>query len=364
MKIFTPLLLLLISIPAYAAEDLKLTLPPTIYAVPGVTLGIYHDNMVLSENSSAYNFEYKCKIGNIEPRRWVIKPTDEDVGSHPIEVLVKDASGRILEKAKSNLRISPRNSEVTKTLRILIVGDSLTHATVYPNELARLLSVPGNPKPIFLGTHKPASALMGVAHEGYGGWTWNNFLTKFDPETPGAPNPRKTKSPFLFPSADGKEGVFDLNRYFLQHCKNQPPDVVLFLLGINDCFGANPENPDAHIKKVLDIADKLLAAFHKAAPDAILGVGLTTPPNSRQSAFSDNYKDKYTRWGWKRIQHRLVQLMIERFSQREKDGIHLVPTELNLDPVDGYPINNGVHPNSIGYSQISASFYGWIKAKF
>lgn len=100
MKIFTPLLLLLISIPAYAAEDLKLTLPPTIYAVPGVTLGIYHDNMVLSENSSAYNFEYKCKIGNIEPRRWVIKPTDEDVGSHPIEVLVKDASGRILEKQK------------------------------------------------------------------------------------------------------------------------------------------------------------------------------------------------------------------------------------------------------------------------
>ena len=54
--------------------------------------------------------------------------------------------------------------------------------------------------------------------------------------------------------------------------------------------------------------------------------------------------------------------MLERFSGREKDGIHLVPTELNVDPVDGYPNNNGVHPNAFGYSQIGASFYSWMKA--
>ena len=53
--------------------------------------------------------------------------------------------------------------------------------------------------------------------------------------------------------------------------------------------------------------------------------------------------------------------MLERLSNREKDNIHLVPTELNVDPVDAYPNNNGVHPNALGYAQIGTSFYAWIK---
>jgi hypothetical protein len=38
-----------------------------------------------------------------------------------------------------------------------------------------------------------------------------------------------------------------------------------------------------------------------------------------------------------------------------------MPTELNLDPVDGYPINHGVHPNAVGCAQIGTSFYAWLK---
>jgi lysophospholipase L1-like esterase len=53
--------------------------------------------------------------------------------------------------------------------------------------------------------------------------------------------------------------------------------------------------------------------------------------------------------------------MLTQFSGREAQNIHVVPTELNLDPVDGYPENNGVHPNVTGYQQIGASFYAWLK---
>ncbi len=272
----------------------------------------------------------------------------------------------MLEQGQITLHISPRKSASTQPLRLLIVGDSLTHASFYPNEIARLLALPGNPKAKLFGTHKPAGAQPGVAHEGYGGWRWIDFLTRFAPEAAGVtagPLARKATSPFIFPAADGKTGNFDLQRYFKEHCDNQPPDVVTFLLGINDCFGADPNNPDAKINEVLDNADKLLAAFHKAAPNARLAVGLTTPPNARQEGFTANYKDKYPRWGWKRIQHRIVQLMLKRLSGREKEGIFIVPTELNLDPVDGYPNNNGVHPNPTGYAQIGASFYSWMKSK-
>ena len=349
------------------AGDLQLTLPPVVYATPDVQMSLYHDNIVLTEKPQDYRFEFECKLGTNESRRWTVKPTDADVGDHPLAITVKDASGKVLEQGKTTLHISPRKAGADKTLRLLIVGDSLTNATVYPNEIARLLATPGNPKFTLLGTHKPASAQPGVAHEGYGGWAWATFLTKFTPEAPGVtagPLARKATSPFIFPAADGKTGVFDLNRYFAEHCDNQPPDVVTFLLGINDCFGADPNKPDAKINEVLDNADKLLAAFHKAAPKAILAVGLTTPPNARQEGFTANYKDKYPRWGWKRIQHRIVQLMLKRLSNREQEGIHLVPTELNLDPVDGYPNNNGVHPNPVGYAQIGASFYSWMKSKW
>lgn len=304
-------------------------------------------------------------VGANEAKRWTVTPADQDVGDHPVEVAVKDAQGKVLEHATTTLRIAPRNAGAGRTLRLLIVGDSLTHATFYPNEIARLLSEPGNPKWTMLGTHRPTNAAKGVAHEGYGGWRWDTFLTKFDPkpaDLAAGPLAKKSTSPFIF-AVDGK-GVFDLPRYFKESCDNQPPDVVTFLLGINDCFGANPDDSaamDKTIDTALDNADKLLAAFHKAAPQAALAVGLTTPPNSREEGFEANYKGKYHRWGWKRIQHRLVERMLARLGNRQKDGIYLVPTELNLDPVDGYPNNNGVHPNPAGYAQIGDSFDAWLK---
>lgn len=352
---------------ASAAEPLQLTLPPAIYAAPGVPMGLYFDNIVLTEKPEDYRFEVKCGIGTCEARRWTVTATDKDVGTHPMEITVRDAQGKVLEHGKTVLRVASRNAGEGRELKLLIVGDSLTHATHYPNEIARLLSEPHNPKWVMLGTHKPQSALSSVMHEGYGGWKWADFLTRFDPKpasVTAGPVARKSTSPFVFADAQGK-GVLDLPRYFRESCHGQTPDVVTFLLGINDCFGANPDDSaamDKTINAVLDNADKLLASFHAAAPRAVLAVGLTTPPNARESGFEANYKGKYHRWGWKRIQHRLVQRMMERLGNRQQEGIHLVPTELNIDPVDGYPDNNGVHPNPAGYAQIGASFHAWMKA--
>jgi lysophospholipase L1-like esterase len=177
------------------------------------------------------------------------------------------------------------------------------------------------------------------------------------------PLARKSTSPFLFADELGRVGL-DLPRYFRENAGGKAPEVVTFLLGINDCFGANPEDRVVMGKKideVLDQAEKLLTEFRKAAPEAALAVGLTTPPNARESGFEANYKGRYHRWGWKRIQHRLVRRMIERLGGREREGIYLVATELGLDPVDGYPVDNGVHPNVAGYAQVGGAFFGWLK---
>ena len=53
--------------------------------------------------------------------------------------------------------------------------------------------------------------------------------------------------------------------------------------------------------------------------------------------------------------------LLEKYGGREDEKIFVVPTELYLDPVDGYPVDNAVHPNVDGYNQIGASVYSWLK---
>jgi len=345
------------------AGPLQLTLPPEFYAVAGVETSIYYDNVVLTETPEAYRFEVTCDIGKAEQQRWTLTPKATDVGDHSLTVTVRDASEKELGRATTTLRVVSADAGAERTIRLLIVGDSLTHATTYSNEVARLLAMPDNPSWKMLGTHKPSKAAEGVAHEGYGGWTWQRFLSQYEPNPDGTH--RKRSSPFVYLGVDGKPAL-DLKRYFDEECDGQRPDFVTFLLGINDCFSANPDDPaaiDARIDAMMVHADALLAAFREAAPKAQLGICLTTPPNSREEGFQANYKGRYHRWGWKRIQHRLVQREIGRFVNRETEQFFLVPTQLNLDPVDGYPTNNGVHPNDFGYKQIGASIYAWLKAR-
>lgn len=176
--------------------DLRLTLPTAFYAVPGTQVSFYFDNIVLTETPDKYRFDVRCDIGKSEKRRWTVTPTPDDQGTHAVTVTVSDAAGTELGKASTTLHVVPKTSGQNREVSMLIVGDSLTHATAYPNELASLLSERGNPKWTMLGTHRPRSAGEGVRHEGYGGWTWQRFVTKYEPNSDGTH--RKRSSPFVF----------------------------------------------------------------------------------------------------------------------------------------------------------------------
>ena len=214
-----------------------------------------------------------------------------------------------------------------------------------------------------LGTHKLAWAGKGVVHEGYGGWTWKRFNTYYAEDESG--KRRKGTSPFVYPAENGKAEL-NLTRYFNEHCGGHRPDFITVMLGINDCFRAPYDDPaaiNAQIDGMLKEADILIAAFRKAAPNAEIGICLTTPANSRNAAFDNNYKGKYTRDGWKKIQHQLVQKQLEHFENSNDAKVSIIPTELYLDTTTGFPANNAVHPNKQGYRQIGSTIYAWIKAK-
>lgn len=348
---------------------LRLTLPNRFYAVAGTEISIYFDNIVLTQTPQNYRFDMQCELGRTEKRRWTVKPSPDDVGTYELNVTVSDQGGVEVGQAQTQLHVVPAQSGKDRNISMLIVGDSLTHATTYPNELARLISQPGNPEWKMLGTHRPKNAAKGVRHEGYGGWTWQRFVTKYEPNPDGTH--RKRSSPFVFLDTTGKPQL-NVARYFDDATNGERPDVVFFLLGINDCFGADPDDlaaTDARIDVMLKHAETLLQAFRKAAPKADLAICITTPPNSRESGFEANYKGRYHRWGWKRIQQRLVERLTNHFITTFKQTdlpatsgrVYVVPTQLNLDPIDGYPDNNGVHPNAVGYQQIGTSLYCWLK---
>jgi hypothetical protein len=348
--------------PAGETQNLGLTLPQRASVVVGTEWSVYFDNIVLTQSTEDFQFEVECDIGRIEPHRWTVTPSADQIGEHAWVVRVKDRLGETIASATMQLHVRPPFKGESKPLRLLFVGDSLTHASLYPNEVARLLSRSGQTQWEMLGTHRPKSAAKGVAHEGYGGWTWQRFVEKYEPNPDGTH--RKRSSPFVF-LADQKPQL-DVARYFQEECEGGKPDVVFFLLGINDCFSANPDSPDAideRITSMLHHADRLLTDFRRADGDSDLAVCLTTPPNARESGFEANYKGRYHRWGWKRIQHRIVQRLLEHYGGREDERLFIVPTQINLDPVGGYPIDNGVHPSAVGYRQIGETIYGWLCAR-
>lgn len=354
-------------------STLRLTLPSAIPLVVGTEFRLWFRNVAMTDDAATCQFEVQCDRGVATAAHWTFTPQEADIGEHRLVITARSANGTPIDppaKAETTLRIIPARSLVagnqTKKdpadqtpFRLLIVGDSLTHASTYPTELARLLKASGTNVEL-MGTHRPDGVAEGIAHEGYGGWTWARFATHYEPDPDGTY--RKRSSPFVFLD-DQSKPVLSVGKYLETHFSGHKPDAIIVLLGINDCFGAPPNDikaMDAHIDQTLVSADAVLASLREAAPEARIGFCLTPPANARDEAFKANYGDRYPRKGWKAIQHRLVQRQLEYVGKKNDPKITIVPTELNVDPVDGYPENNGVHPNTVGYHQIAQMMFAWL----
>ena len=358
---------------AVGVNSLQLTLPPEIPLVVGTEFRLWFRNVAMTDDAATCRFEVQCERGTATAEHWTFTPTEADIGEHRLTIIARSANGTPIDPpatVETSLRvITPRSltaGNQTETdladktpFRLLIVGDSLTHASTYPTEVARLLKASGTDVEL-MGTHRPEGVAEGIAHEGYGGWTWDRFATHYEPEPDGTY--RKRSSPFVFLDEQSKP-TLSVSKYFETHFSGHKPDAIIVLLGINDCFGAPPNDVkamNAHIDQTFASADLVLASLREAAPEARIGFCLTPPANARDEAFKANYGDRYTRKGWKAIQHRLVQRQLEYVAKKNDPKIRIVPTELNVDPVDGYPDNNGVHPNTVGYHQIAQMMFAWL----
>ncbi len=371
MMKFYGLWILLLGLAAGHAGDLFLQLPEKIYAVPGIESNVYFDNIVLTPNPGNFIFDVDCSKGRNDEKRWRFTPTSKDTGEFEWKIKVSDGSKTVAE-GRTTLVVVPEDAGAGKEISILVVGDSLTAASVYPAKIFALSKGDKNPRLKMIGSNQRTPE--GVYHEGFGGWTWKCFLSRIQ-DPPDPKNPRAVTSRFLVKKDGGY--VPDFQNYLNQHNDGKAPDYITVMLGINDVFLATDENLDARIKVILEDADRLIAFFRTAAPDAMIGIGFPTPGAASQDAFGNNYKSGQTRWQFKKNQHKLCAEMMKKFNGDPK--ISLIPTYVNLDCENNFPVahepvnagngqkitrqNNGVHPAAAGYNQIGDTFYCWLKSR-
>jgi len=350
-----------------AATPVRLVLPSDLYAVVGHETNLYFDNVILVPSVDSYLFDVDCAKGRQDQRRWRFTPTVEDAGDHELSIKVLDGLNGVLGEGSTTVHVSPADAGAGTPSTLMCVGDSLTHASVYPQELWELFG--GNLR--LVGTHHPSDSLPPeVVHEGYGGWRWETFCTRWtEGEDP------RARSPFLR-LVDGTP-TLDFQSYCDVNNGGEGPDFITVLLGCNDTFSATEETIEAAIDTMFGHADTLLAEFRKVRPDTQIGLLLLPPPAASQDAFGSNYQCGQTRWQYRRNQHRVVERLMEKFAGREAENLWLLPAHLNLDTVHNYPTrpepinsrneaeaarqSNGVHPAAEGYRQIADTIHAWLK---
>ena len=262
-------------------------------------------------------------------------------------------------------------------MSVLLIGDSLTHHSVYPQQLLDNCKGGKNPKIKLIGSHHPAdSKTPENVHEGYGGWTAKRFVNHYTGVYDG--DHKKRGSPFVFKNPKDGKLQLDFQRYCDQYNDGKPPDFVTIFLGWNNLGNANENNIDDFLKSMFNNYDKLIEMIHQVSQDTKIGLMILTPPAATQDAFGNNYRCAIQRWRCKQNQYRQAEMMMQLYSGREKEGIHLIPTHVNIDCSNNFPSasvavnarnskkiirqNNGVHPASSGYKQIGDSLYCWLKS--
>ncbi len=376
----------LMAIKTIAAETdqpgrVRLLLPPKIYAVPGIETNLYFDNVVLVLNPRNYAFDVNCPKGMQLDERWTFTPAAKDVGDYPIEITVRDESNNVVAEGHSIVHVVPKERGSEQPTTLLIVGDSYTEASIYPQHLLDLAIHDDRLHLKFIGCRGPddAPAQGELRDEGYSGWTAEAFVTMRGPYArSGQYVPSQTGSPFVYDDAGGKAEL-DFGRYCKQFNDGHGPDAISICLGVNDIFTATDENIEQRVDTTIGYFDQLVDAFHKVRPDTEIGVVLVTPPSRSQDGFR-NYTGagRQTRWQYRRNLHRLLEKLVKHFGGRESEHIYIVPAYINIDAERDFPtwtshastdstvdlvrVNNGSHPSEAGYFKIADSIYCWLKA--
>lgn len=336
-------------------------LPDSLTAVVNEPFSLYYDGVVAGKEPDTFLVDISSPTlhGTAEQRRWTVTPKESDVGDHTLSVTVRDWNDAILAHQKVSLEVVSA-PKLDKPIKILLVGDSLTHATDYPELLYQKLDAWAPGQIQFIGHQQENTHDACRRNESCNGWTWKLFASHY------APGQEErfalARSPFVFADDEQSTPQLDVARYLTEQGCADGVDFVIFQLGINDTFGVNLSKPDAldkSIDKMLPWADKLVNAFHEACPRASLGIALPIAFTRSSAAFEKTYRhmkqsSKSNPWRSRQIQDQLAARMLAHFKNNQQ--VFIIPMNSTLDILQGYSQDAG-HPNRFGAQQMADAIY-------
>ncbi len=161
-----------------------LRLPEHYDLVVGDTFELFYKGITYCLNSDVYDYALSFTDGKNRgkgfARKYVLTPTEEDIGTHTLRVALYDNAGELLDEGEVELRVVGKPKSPKEERTVLLIGDSLTTGGVWPAELGRrLLSTGGTPEGDglagvrFIGTKERD----GIKYVGYGGWRYESYTT-------------------------------------------------------------------------------------------------------------------------------------------------------------------------------------------
>lgn len=332
-----------------------LVMPPYMYSLDGQESNLYFDNIVRGCYSD-YHWRVVSGVGTHQAERYFTKDITAD---DSVEITcLSGVMNTVIDTVVLPIRHAAASGAAGKAPKCLFIGDSTTAPGLYTGELLNLAAT----DVMGLSLHGTLGADANL-HEGRGGWTVSDYYSS-------------EPSPFVF------SGVFDFSQY--ANVNSIPAlDYVFVHLGINDMAsggGIDDIANKAQSAAVLADMDLMIANIKSWSAATKICVMVTIPPSSSQDAFGANYgaDARLGRDTYKRTIMVWVNELIAHMSNREGEGIYLVPVNLNLDTVHNMssglvePANarttktvirqsNGVHPSAEGYNQMADSVWSFLK---
>ena len=171
--------------------SLRCILPADIYAVPGVEMNVYFDNIILHPHSELLLWDVDCNIGAQQDERWSCVPTDAQVGDHELTIKVISPDMQILHQAQTTVHVIDPTAGSDRPLSMLCVGDSLTAASQYTARLVQLFADDAAVGVTLIGEYGPGGdtgnrqAQSMVVHDTqlYVGTGWEGRVFTYDGST-------------------------------------------------------------------------------------------------------------------------------------------------------------------------------------
>ena len=377
---------------------LKMMLPEVIYAVPGIETNVYFENIVDSATPRAYAFEVKCAKGVFGEKRWSWIPAKEDAGkSFDFEVRLFNDYGMVAS-SKGKVVVANEPADRRKNITLALLAASGVNCG-YPAHLLSVMREAGFVNYTPVGNHSGGGRPVvkgGVAHDGYGGFSWESFLNRWyysAEELPLAQNeaekeqmraigvrnlPKsqayRLRSPLLR-VVNGKR-VLDIPAWLKKINQGKAPDFILIQLGGNDMFGAMAHNMDAKCNAAISNARKILAELRKHAPNATIGL-MTGALGCGQDGFGANYGSFQSQYQFRRNMMTYNRALDALVKELKDPKLKLIPIHQSIDPENSYitkssPAHartkkkitrdaNALHPTKEGGYQLGDAIYCWLR---